>query len=201
MKNIGVILLSLVASFGFATEKQKILILGDSISEGYGVAKDQAYPAVLQGLLDKAGKNYEVVSASISGSTTASGPARLRWFLKQKPSLLILALGANDGLRGLNLQQSEANLQETMTIAKKADVRVILAGMQLPPNYGETYRQDFRNMFARLAKTQQADLIPFLLEGVGGVAELNQADGIHPNAKGHAVIAKTVFKSVQTILK
>jgi acyl-CoA thioesterase-1 len=171
--------------------------MGDSISDGYGVSAAAAYPQKLETIIREHGYKYKVVSASISGSTTASGPSRMRWFLKQKPDLLILALGANDGLRGLKLEQSQKNLSESIQLAKVQGVKVILAGMMLPPNYGLEYTTNFRKMFQDLAKEHELPLIPFLLEGVGGVAELNLADGIHPNEKGHQKIAEYVFQSIQ----
>lgn len=190
----------LIANMATAQERS-LVVMGDSISDGYGVSADAAYPQKLQKILQEQGYNYKVTSASISGSTTASGPSRMRWFLKQKPDLLILALGANDGLRGLKLEQSQKNLSESIQLAKAQGVRVILAGMMLPPNYGLEYTTAFRKMFQDLAKEHDLPLIPFLLEGVGGVAELNLADGIHPNEKGHQKIAEYVFQNLKHVLK
>ena len=180
---------------------KKILILGDSLTAGYGVDKEDAFPAVLEGLLHQKGhQEYSVINAGVSGSTTASGKSRLKWFLKSNPSIMILALGANDGLRGLELEQSQNNLEQIIVEAKKQNIKIILAGMHVPTNYGKSYQVQFHKMFQTLHKKHQLVLIPFLLEGVGGKKELNIADGIHPNAKGHKVIAQTVYQYLEALL-
>lgn len=180
-----------------AETSKRLVILGDSLTEGYGVAKDSAYPALLETLIRKAGKSWTVINAGVTGSTTASGPSRMEWQLKNKPDLMILALGANDGLRGISLNETEKNLAKTIEQAQKAQVKVIIAGMLLPPNYGEGYRNRFSKMYVNLAKKYKIPKIPFLLEGVAGDPKLNQADGIHPNEKGHEIMAKSIFKSIQ----
>lgn len=174
--------------------EQKIIFIGDSLTEGYGVSLDQAYPALIQEKAKADGKNWLLVNAGISGSTTASALSRVKWQLKQKPSAIFLALGANDGLRGVPVKTSEANLASAIEAAQGAKVKIWLAGMKLPPNYGAQYTADFEKMFSRLAKKYHVPLLPFLLDKVAGRPELNQADGIHPNEKGHKILAETVYK-------
>jgi len=173
---------------------QKILFMGDSITAGMGVTPEQAYPALIQGMLKEKGKmDVTVVNASISGSTTAGAQGRLNWYLKAEPSILVLALGANDGLRGLSTGEMFKNLEKAIVLARENQVQVILAGMEVPPNYGADYAADFRRVFPDLAARHGIVLIPFLLKDVAGQPELNQADGIHPNAHGQRIIAKTVI--------
>ncbi len=186
----------LVPSFSAAAETQSlsILIIGDSLTAGRGVMPEQAYPFMIQEKLVKSGQeNVRIINAGISGSTSAGAYARLKWYLKAGPNVLVLALGANDGLRGLPVREMEKNLDKAITLAKESNIRVIIAGMQVPPNYGPEYAKDFRQVFPDLAKRHQIPLIPFLLEGVAGQAELSQADGIHPNPLGHKIIADTVL--------
>jgi acyl-CoA thioesterase I len=179
------------------TSPAKLVVLGDSLTEGYGVSRNSAFPALLEKKISASGKQWIVVNAGISGATTASGPSRMRWQLKSKPKLVILALGANDGLRGLDLASTEKNLSETISIAQNANVEVILAGMMLPPNYGAKYTKDFQSIYQRLAKQFKIQKIPFLLDGVAGNPKLNLTDGIHPNEKGHEIIAGHVFTAIQ----
>ncbi len=179
----------------------KILILGDSLTEGYGVEKSKAYPSVLQNILKAKNKpNVEVIASGVSGATSASGPARLKWFLRSPPQILVLELGANDLLRGLNPEATKKNLRQTIQMAKNAKIKVLLAGLKVPPNYGKEYVKDFEKVFAELAKSEKVELIPFLLENVGGIASLNLEDGIHPNEKGHEIMAKTVYKYLEPLL-
>jgi acyl-CoA thioesterase-1 len=183
----------------------RILALGDSLTEGYGVPLVDAYPARLQELLRKRfaadHRSIEVVNAGIGGSTSASGYQRLRWHLRARPDLMLLALGANDMLRGLPPESTEANLRRTLQLAAENQVPVILAGMKVPPNYGKDYQKRFEAIFPRLAREFKTPLIPFLLEGVAGVRELNLEDGIHPNEKGQKKIAKLVEPIVADWLK
>ncbi len=173
----------------------KILILGDSLTEGYGVTQELAFPHLIQSKFHQLGKkDIQVIPSGISGSTSASGLSRLKWLLKSKPDVLILALGSNDGLRGFKISETEKNLSETIELAQKNKIKVILAGLKMPPNYGNTYTQDFEKIFPQLSKKYKIPLIPFLLKDVGGIPKLNQSDGIHPNEKGHEIIAETVFK-------
>jgi acyl-CoA thioesterase-1 len=183
-----------------AETKNKLVVLGDSLTEGLGVARSMAFPALLEKKIQADGKQWVVVNAGISGATTASGPSRMRWQLKSKPQIIILALGANDGLRGINLQSTEKNLSETIEIAKSEKIQVILAGMMLPPNYGAQYTKNFQALYNRLAKKYHLKKIPFLLEGVAGNPKLNLADGIHPNEKGHEIIAGHVYAAIKDLL-
>jgi acyl-CoA thioesterase I len=177
----------------------RVVVLGDSLVEGFGVAREKAFPALLEGKLKAQfpKRNWIVVNSGISGSTSASGPARMKWILKQRPDWIVLALGANDGLRGLPPPAMQKNLEETIRLAQTQNVRVILAGMQMPPNYGASYRTQFAAVFPKVAKNTGVPLIPFLLEGVAGVAAMNLADGIHPNEKGHQQIAGLVFQNLK----
>ena len=175
-------------------ETARILVIGDSLSEGYGVNKEDAYPRQLELLLKDAGKDVTVINAGSSGSTSAGAVARLRWHLKVKPKILILALGANDGLRGVQPDATQKNLAQCITLAKANGVLVYLAGMKMPYNYGEKYRGAFEKIFPELVREFQIKEIPFLLQGVGGIAALNQSDGIHPNEKGHKIIAQNISK-------
>lgn len=179
----------------------QIVFLGDSLTAGYGIEKENAYPNLVEQKLKDKGKNVKVLNGGVSGSTTASGKSRLKWFLKKaKPEVLVLALGANDGLRGVKLSESEKNLEEIISLAKKEGLKVLLAGMQMPPNYGKEYTQSFKSMFTNLQKQHELPMIPFILEKVGGNKDLNIEDGIHPNEEGHKVIADTVMKYLEPLL-
>ncbi len=172
----------------------KVLFIGDSLTEGYGIAKEKAYPYLLRDILEKKySKKIEVINGSVSGSTTASGASRLKWFLRSKPEVLILALGANDGLRGIDLTSSKKNLAIIISMAKSKNIKVILAGMYMPPNYGRDYTKKFRDMFVELKKEYGVTLIPFLLEGVAAKKALNLSDGIHPNELGHKKMAENLL--------
>lgn len=172
-----------------------LLFLGDSLTEGLGVDKEKAFPRLVEKMLQKKiSKDIKVINGGVSGSTTSDGLARLRWYLKRKPELIFIALGANDGLRGLDLTQSKKNLEEIVFYAKKANAKVLLAGMLIPPNYGEKYAKDFEKMYKEIKDKYKLKSMDFLLKDVAGVKELNQRDGIHPNTKGHEVIAKNVFE-------
>ena len=177
-----------------AQAERVVLFLGDSLTAGLGVEPEESYPQVLGAMLVRDGiTDIRIVNGGISGSTSASALARLKWYAKIHPAVLFLALGANDGLRGLTIEEMEKNLTEVVTYAQAQGMSVILAGMELPPNYGDAYIGAFRKVYRDLAARYQITLIPFLLEGVGGVATLNQADGIHPNAEGHRRIALQVY--------
>ena len=179
----------------------QIICLGDSLTAGYGIEKDKAYPQILENKLKKLGKEVKVLNGGVSGSTTASGKTRLKWLLKKsRPSIMILALGANDGLRGLKLEQSKKNLEDIILLAKKNDIKVLLAGMRLPPNYGKDYVKQFRQMYTELQKKYELVTVPFLLKDVGGKKDLNIEDGIHPNAEGHEIIAQTILKYLEPLL-
>ena len=172
----------------------KVVILGDSISAGLGVEPEQAFPFLVQDMLKQKGFAFvNITNGSISGSTTAGATSRLKWYLKTKPDILVLALGANDGLRGLSTDLMTQNLEKSIILAKKNGIKVILAGMKIPPNYGAEYAKAFESSFVFLAQKHDLPFIPFLLKDVAGKSFLNQADGIHPNPEGHKIIATTVF--------
>lgn len=192
----------LLAGHAAATEPvTTILCLGDSLTEGYGVAPEQSYPSQLERRLRSDGHaELRVVNAGISGSTTASAVSRLRWQLRAKPDVVILALGGNDGLRGLDLSETEKNLDEAITLAKSKSVRVVLAGMKIPPNYGPDYTRRFEALYPALARKHDVVLIPFLLEGVAARPELNLPDGIHPNASGYEIVVENVLEALSPLL-
>lgn len=179
---------------------KKIFLVGDSLTEGLGVAKEASYGSVLQTQLEKNKKKWTVVNSGISGSTSASIPARIKWVIKSKPDLIVLAIGANDALRGLKLEATKSNILEGIKLAQAASVKVVLAGMLAPPNYGTAYTQSFAQLYRDIARQTHVKLIPFLLEGVAGHSELNTADGIHPNEKGHKIVAETVYKAIEEFL-
>ena len=179
----------------------RILILGDSLTEGYGVSAQQAFPSLLEKKLNDeffSDKNssYEIINAGISGSTSSGGVSRIEWLLKSKPDFLILALGGNDGLRGVPIEETKNNLEKIILAAKSKDIPTLLAGMKMPPNYGIEYTREFSKQFEDLANQEDVPLIPFLLEGVGGNPAMNLPDRIHPNPAGHQKIAETVFQNL-----
>ncbi|MEJ2583795.1 MAG: arylesterase [Robiginitalea sp.] len=182
-----------------ATKVQKdqtILFFGDSLTAGMGLDPNLAFPALIGHRLDSLGYSYEVVNAGLSGETTASGRNRLDWVLRQPVDIFVLELGANDGLRGIPLEETRKNLEAMILRVKEKfpEARIVLAGMQLPPNMGPEYTASFRKIFPELAEKHEVLLIPFLLDGVGGVPELNQEDGIHPTAEGHRIVADNVWE-------
>jgi acyl-CoA thioesterase-1 len=189
------VILTLFLSFtGSAKDKRKIVFIGDSLTEGYGVTKKYAFPSLVEAELKKIDPSYQVLNAGISGSTSASALSRVKWFVKVRPEVIILALGANDGLRGISPESTYDNLKKAIVHAQKKRIKVILGGMYVPKNYGPEYTKKFRNTFIKLKNELKLPFIPFMLEGVGGVPELNIEDGIHPNKKGHEIISKTVLK-------
>ena len=179
-----------------------VVVLGDSIAAGYGVEPAEAYPALLQDKINSAGLNFTVVNAGVSGDTSADGLNRINWLLRRSVDVLILELGGNDGLRGIPPSATATNLQMIVDRVKEKypQAQVIIAGMQMPPNMGEAYTTAFRDIFSTLAKNNHAALVPFLLEGVGGRPELNQADHIHPTAAGHRIVAENVWKVLKPAL-
>jgi acyl-CoA thioesterase-1 len=180
-----------------------ILIFGDSLTAGYGLEDvNDAFPAILQTKIDSLALDYTVVNSGVSGETTAGGKSRIDWVLNQAIDVFILELGANDGLRGIPLTETRVNLQAIIdaVLKKNAETKIILAGMQLPPNMGPEYITEFRTIFPDLANKNDLYLIPFLLKDVGGIAELNQADGIHPTVEGHKVLAKNVWAVLEPII-
>lgn len=179
----------------------QVVILGDSLTRGLGVAQEDAFPQQLETMLRAKGHAVTVVNAGVNGSTTASGLSRLQWSMRSHPAIVVLALGANDGLRGKPTSVIEENLGAIIAYAQEHNAKVLLAGMQLPLSYGNAYRQEYAAIFPKLATKYHVPLIPFLLEGVAGIRDLNQADGMHPNEKGHKVIAHTVMKYLEPILE
>ncbi len=183
------------------TERPRIVALGDSLTAGYGLDISQSYPALLQKRLDEKGYRYEVINAGISGDTSAGGLSRLEWALQGNVRFLILELGANDGLRGLPVAEMKKNLAQIIEQAQSKNVTVILAGMEAPPNYGEDYTRQFRQAFRDLARHYNVKLIPFFLQGVAGLASLNQADGIHPNLEGTRIVMENVWRVLEPLLE
>ena len=181
--------------------RPRIVVLGDSLTTGLGLRSDEAYPARLQEQVRAEGYDYQVVTAGVSGDTTAGGLRRLEWALEGDARILIVALGGNDGLRGLPVAQMKENLGELITRATERDVAVLLAGMEAPPNFGVLYTDRFREAFRALAREHDIVFVPFLLDGVAGNADLNQADGIHPNAEGAQMVAAYLWPALQRMLE
>ena len=180
--------------------RPRIVVLGDSLTAGLGLEPGQAYPALLQKRLDAAGLKYEVVNAGVSGDTSAGGLRRIDWALDGDVKILVVALGGNDALRGLPVEQLRENLTTIVEHAKARGIKVILAGMEAPPNFGPAYTASFRQTYRDVARQHGAILIPFLLDGVAGLPELNQGDGIHPTAAGAEKVAETVWSALRPIV-
>jgi acyl-CoA thioesterase-1 len=183
-----------------APSRPKIVVLGDSLTAGLGLLQSQAYPERLQARLDQLGYDVEVVNAGVSGDTTAGGLRRLDWVLDDQVRILVVALGGNDALRGLSIDDMQRNLGQIIERAQARGVEVLLAGMEAPPNFGEQYTARFRAVFPALARQYHVTLLPFLLAGVAGHPDLNQADGIHPNARGAEIVADTVWQALQPMV-
>jgi acyl-CoA thioesterase-1 len=181
-------------------ERPKIAILGDSLTAGLGLLETQSYPHLLQRKIDAAGFRYEVINAGVSGDTSAGGLRRLDWVMQEDVRVLIVALGANDGLRGLSVSEMKHNLGQIIETARAKHVIVILAGMEAPPNYGAEYASSFRQAYRELALQYRVPFIPFLLDKVAGQAALNQGDGIHPNPQGAEIVADTVWSQLKPLL-
>jgi acyl-CoA thioesterase I len=181
--------------------RPRIVAFGDSLTAGLGVGSLDTYPAQLQQRLDRLNLRYRVINAGVSGETTAGALRRVPWILSGKPDVVILEFGANDGLRGLDLRQTKENLDKIIQQLKAAGVRVVLAGMKLPPNYGKDYTAGFEAIYPALATRYQIPLIPFFLEGVAASTTLNQADGIHPTKEGYKIIVEEVFKTLRPLLE
>jgi len=186
-----------------ATAPKVILFYGDSLTAGYGLSVEEAFPALVEKKLIEQGKSVKVVNAGLSGETSAGGLSRLNWVLRQPVDIFVLELGANDGLRGLPLDQTQKNLQTIIdqVKAKNQGVKVVIAGMMVPPNMGPEYTEKFKKLYPELAKKNNATLIPFLLQDVAGIESLNQPDGIHPNTEGHRIVANNVVKSIGPLVK
>jgi acyl-CoA thioesterase I len=179
-----------------------IVFFGNSLTAGYGLTPQQAFPALIQNKIDSLRLPYRVVNAGVSGETSTGGDARIDWILKQPLDVFVLELGANDGLRGIPVSQTRKSLQSIIdkVKAKYPSAKLVLAGMQIPPNMGVSYTTEFKNLYPELATNNNMTLIPFLLEGVGGEAKLNQEDGIHPSAEGAKIVAENVWKELQKLL-
>ncbi len=203
----GYVLVGLLMLSGevFATdttqEKIVVLALGDSLTAGFGVDQKENFPSRLQVKIDDAGLAYKVVNAGVSGDTTAGGVRRINWLMKHKPEIVILALGANDGLRGLSTDEMRSNLETMIRISQEHGARVLLAGMKALPNYGEDYILKFESVYPELAKKYDLDYLPFLLEGVAGAREYTRPDGLHPTGSGYKIIADLVWQHLEPMLK
>jgi len=198
MKTLLTAIFIFLITASLQAQDKKILFFGDSITAGYGVGKDHAFPALIQNKIDSLGLTYEVINGGLSGETSAGGLRRIDWMLQREIDIMILELGGNDGLRGIDLTTTKENLQKIIdkTQQKYPGVKIILAGMQVPPNLGADYTRQFQDIYPELARENDLPLIPFILEGVGGMEELNLPDGIHPTAEGHKVIAETVWNEL-----
>lgn len=199
-KFLWIIILLLSCSVGFAAEK--ILIVGDSISAGYGIETKQGWVNLLQHRLDKLGYHYQVVNASVSGDTTGNGLTRLPTALKQhKPAVVIIELGGNDGLRGLPIQTIYNNLTQMVKLVKDTNAKILLLGVRLPPNYGPVYIQQFAENYASIAKENKISLVPLFLNGIDTQSQLMQSDGIHPKAEAQIKILENVWPDLEKLLK
>lgn len=197
MKKIILIIFALNLIFANA-KADTILFLGDSLTEGLGVSKEEAFPKLVENMIQtKLKKDITIINGGVSGSTTSDALSRLKWYLKKNPYIVFIALGANDGLRGLDLNKSKENLEEIIQYAQKSNAKVLLAGMLIPPNYGEDYSKRFKEMYEDMKNKYNLKSMPFLLDEVAGKKKLNQRDGIHPNVEGHKIIAKNVFKFIK----
>ncbi len=183
--------------------KKTILFYGNSITAGYGLDPAQAFPALIGKRLDSLKMNYKVVNAGLSGETTAGGLSRINWVLRQPVDVFVLELGGNDGLRGLPLVDTRKNLQAIIDTVrtKYPDCKIVLAGMQVPPNLGTEYTREFKGIYKELADKNKLPLIPFLLDRVGGIPRLNQSDGIHPTAEGNRIVAETVWQTLRGVIE
>jgi acyl-CoA thioesterase-1 len=189
---------TMLISSAYATTN--ILFMGDSLTEGQGVDEQQSFPRLVERNFLAQKRDIAVTNGGVNGSTSASGESRLKWHLKKKIDILVLELGANDGLRGLKIPQTEKNLRKIIKIAKENKVKVLLLGLLMPPNYGKKYVTEFKEMYEKISKVEKIPLMPFILKDVAGITDYNQADGIHPNAKGHEIIAKKVTDFVEANL-
>jgi len=196
----AVVLILFVCASAPAAERV-VVALGDSLTAGFGVAPDEAYPALLETRLRREGHGYRVVNAGVSGDTSAGGRRRVDWVLRTRPEVVIVALGANDGLRGLPVEELRENLEAIVRRLQGAGARVLLVGMRVPPNYGDDYARAFAAVFPAVARRTGAALAPFLLDGVAGEARLNQPDGIHPTAEGQRLIAASLWPHLRPLLK
>jgi acyl-CoA thioesterase-1 len=201
MRTLVVALVAGLAFAGPAHAAERIIVaFGDSLTAGLGVTPDESYPAQLQARLRAEGYAYRVVNAGVSGDTTAGGLRRVDWALKNKPDIVIVALGANDAMRGQDLASVRSNLDGIVARFQKAGARVLLVGMEVPPNYGARYAADFRWLYVEVARKRGAAFMPFLLDGVAGDPRLNQGDGIHPTAEGYRIVVDHLWPHLAPIL-
>ena len=184
------------------TPNKTILFFGNSLTAGYGIEPEDSFTGIIQQRIDSLELGYNVINGGLSGETTASGLNRLDWFLEEEPYIFVLELGGNDGLRGIDLQETRTNLRKIIQLIREKypDTHILLAGMQIPPNMGQNYTKEFQTIFPDLAKEEGVQLIPFLLEGVAGNPSLNLPDGIHPNEEGHRLVAETVWEYLRPML-
>jgi acyl-CoA thioesterase-1 len=185
------------------SERPAVMFLGTSLTAGLGIDPDQAYPALIQKKIDSAGLNYRVVNAGVSGETSAGALRRVDWLFREPVAVLVVETGANDGLRGLSPDSLRGNIQAILDRAKQLQPppKLVLVGMRVPPNYGRTYSQRFQAIYPELARANDAVLVPFLLEGVGGIPDLNQPDGVHPTAEGQRRLGETVWRVLEPVLR
>jgi acyl-CoA thioesterase-1 len=200
VKNILIIVMALLLQA--SSDPKVILFFGDSLTAGYGLSPEEAFPALIEKKCIENGTPCKTINAGLSGETSAGGLSRIDWILRQPIDVFVLELGANDGLRGLPLEQTKKNLQSIIdkVKAKFPKAKVVVAGMLVPPNMGPDYTASFRKIFPELAKKNNATLIPFLLEDVAGLEKLNLEDGIHPNQQGHRIVADNVYRILSPLL-
>lgn len=201
---VGKLMVFIVVAMLFQSGKTKVvLFFGDSLTAGYGLSPEDAFPTVVGKSLTLAGANVRVINAGLSGETSAGGLTRIDWILRQPIDVFVLELGANDGLRGLPITETKKNLQTIIdkVKAKNPDCKIVLTGMMVPPNMGKEYSNGFKNVFPDIARKNKAVLVPFLLDGVAGIERLNQADGIHPTAEGHAIVGENLAKVILPLVK
>jgi acyl-CoA thioesterase-1 len=198
----GLFLFMVSTADSFCIAQKTILFFGNSLTAGYGLSPDEAFPAIVGQLLRNKGKSVHIINGGLSGETSAGGLTRIDWMLRQQVDIFVLELGANDGLRGLPLEQTRSNLQGIIDKVKTYNpkVKIVIAGMMVPPNMGPDYSARFNSLFRELAQRNQAVYIPFLLEGVAGHEHLNLPDGIHPNAEGHRLVARHLLKYLEPLL-
>ena len=184
-----------------ASARPRIVFLGDSLTAGYGLAKEESVPSLIQARLQASGYPYEVINAGVSGDTSAGGLSRLDWSLEGDVRILVIELGANDGLRGLPVAAMKGNLTEIIMRAQARGIKVVLTGMEAPPNFGAAYTNEFRQVYRDLASAKDVTFMPFYLDGVAGIPTLNIADGMHPNAEGSRIIERAVWRTLEPLLE
>ncbi|MGH7319367.1 MAG: arylesterase [Candidatus Rokuibacteriota bacterium] len=198
---VAAVLVVVLSGLGADAEERVLVTLGDSLTAGFGVAQEQAWPALVAAHLRREGYAYRVVNAGVSGDTSAGGLRRVGWVLRARPEIVIVALGANDGLRGQSVNAMRVNLSEIVAGLRTGGAQVLLAGMRIPPNYGADFTRAFADVFPEVARRARVPFMPFLLDGVAADPGLNQADGIHPNAAGHRVIAERIWPFLRPLLR